>query len=1019
MAFAPPRNADADGRGSSAVNGLGSHRRRAGERPTDWLALGLQAHQQEMHSECVAHITKHLVGRPECADVRAFVARGHSAQATDNHVRAVYDFSMAIRLEPSKPAHRTARAVSLGALRQLRSTPGALHDHDAAVELCAEGSVSAHERAVIYLARGLAREEADLLDAAVEDLSQALELLGGACRAAERGGALVRRGICRRRLGKPRAAIDDLSAAVEAEPSVGYYRKELALDLLDAGEPARASAQLVEAMQLPWAEGTELSDLLLVHARALRALGSPWEAQRELSRAIEVAPGSAAAHLAVAEGMHADARAAAAGGGGAAAGSSAAAGISAAPGDSAESDAEAGKQEEASGGTSGLPCNPGERPLRVDRDASGKYRLSVLPPTGAGGGAGGGAAAADSKPPPGLGEVIAAYARAAEVARPERESAEARLAELRRAAGRAAPTRSAGPISLHDVHSASYDLASAANETEAAEAADTMAALEAAAAHGAGMAEVERDDSAAAVALFERAAHLAPQRADSRMELGLALAAQERYDAALEQLEVGASLRPNWAAPRRLLGEIHRDAGRYAEALREFSAAVAAEDAEPDDLIRRGGALLDLGRPADAVADFVAARLGGELPDGLPTLRLLLAHATALRAASRRAEALRELGAALRHAAAHSLLSPPPPSATALIAAVHSARGRCLLERRAYAAASRAFDQSLAVCPDDADALAMRAAARLRRGRPKAALADVRRALALLGPAGPAGTAEMDEPAATRRAELQQMLGLALARVGELWGAVAALSACMHLRPATPHALQQRGLLLLLCERPEAAEADLTAALALRPGWSAALQARAYARKARRAFDAAAEDFEAAAAADPALRVDYSRVFHRTLRVDSVFGEEQEAGAGLLEGWEPMPCLLDMEGAGEEATGSGEEGVHEQDEAAEGEDEDEENEVDEDGDEDGEVAAAASPGQEGDRQELAPPGELGLAPTFPSAAVPLWGGWRDVDRGADSSEEEEESDWSYSDLRDRVRQEARAGVAFTSGSGLA
>ena len=91
-------------------------------------------------------------------------------------------------------------------------------------------------------------------------------------------------------------------------------------------------------------------------------------------------------------------------------------------------------------------------------------------------------------------------------------------------------------------------------------------------------------------------------------------------------------------------------------------------------------------------------------------------------------------------------------------------------------------------------------------------------------------------------------------------GAIAALSASVHLVPNAPHALLQRGTLLLMVSRTDAALSDVSAALALWPGWPRGHQRRGYLHATRHEFERAAADFEAAALADPSLRVSYAQV---------------------------------------------------------------------------------------------------------------------------------------------------------------
>ena len=100
--------------------------------------------------------------------------------------------------------------------------------------------------------------------------------------------------------------------------------------------------------------------------------------------------------------------------------------------------------------------------------------------------------------------------------------------------------------------------------------------------------------------------------------------------------------------------------------------------------------------------------------------------------------------------------------------------------------------------------------------------------------------------------------------------------------PASSYALLQRGLVLLLCERFEAAEEDLSLALELHPGWPRAHYLRGFVHKARGQFDAAATDFHAASSE---VRVDYLHVYHVSLAPDAILEEA---------GWHPLPSIYNM-----------------------------------------------------------------------------------------------------------------------------
>ena len=597
-------------------------------------------------------------------------------------------------------------------------------------------------------------------------------------------------------------------------------------------------------------------------------------------------------------------------------------------------------------------------------------------------------------------------------------------------------------------------LVSQADKTQSEASSRALATTAASAAHGCGLALAALDRPAEACARFEAALSMEPDRADSRLQLAMALYALDKQLQALVELETATHLRPGWADPFRLRGEVYRERGELRKAADDFTEAMKCADGVVDDRVRRGGVRMLLGESQEAIDDFVTALAQG-VPAGPPMVKLHTAHAAALRAAGKRKRALRELGIALRHAATNltlphdteengkgrgskalgdddsddeedaekkeKLIAESEQAAfeesenervrglhDALLAAVHSMRGQCLHERGQFAGAVRAFDQALRHTPTDAFILAMRAAANYRCERLPAALSDVRAALA---------PGALPATASDLRADAQQLLGLILARCDHPWGALAALSACVHLqhsaveehladaaaaleapsqpssRPRTPthreaptmevviahstsasapvlahaasaptlgrsansslqlhraapsmqqrtgsqanrqrksrsgkrggakgaeaakpparppsisYALLQRGLVLLLCDRLDAAEEDLSLALKLHPGWGRGHYLRAFAHKGRGQYDAAAADFQAAGN-DPSSgqKVDYLHVYHVALQPDALLEEA---------GWQPLPSVFTMVHEGEEA----EDGEEEDPEAASG-----------------------------------------------------------------------------------------------------
>jgi len=757
----------------------------------DPFVLGNQQARKGQHEAAVQQFSR-LIDRGVRQDAAVFASRGSSAQALGDHVRAVYDYSMAIRLQPDEPSHYTSRAISLVALHQLETMPGALHDHDKAVALvtgsgAAAALVTPATVAGVYLARGLARETAGRYAESVDDLCHVLGALGAPrgegdeydasttllASAAEVTGALLRRGMCLRRLGRYDLSLRDLRDVVERSPELAMAHEQLGLCLRERDDES-ATPPDAEAAEAALATAVRLrpkdANLRVEHARALGALGRLEPAADALAEALQMAPSEPSVSLTYADHLrHVAAEA----------------------------------------------TVPYKQPLAYDA-AAGAYALAERV-------AGLRRDAALER----VERLQAAAAKARRAGQPLSLIAQADLADAsataKAMAGLAAAAAHGGGQcyaaqqlwpDAHARYSAALKLCPDKAESRL-ELATTLYAQGAPR-----QALVELD-----VCVTMRPSWAAPRRLRGELhrEGGALRLALADFTAALEA----------------------RDPGPEAPATaRRRGAAVSPGD----DYVRRGGVSMLLGDPAAALDDFEAAAKAG-VPAGVVTVRLQTARAAALRALGRRRRALRLLGIALRHGAEH-IVSPyeptpqemeerskPKPKVTAIVsddeedvdddddggggggsgsgsgsggrrrkgtpeekaeaaaavmyqearraaeqleqnalfAAVHVLRGQCLHERRQYAAAVRAYDHALRRAPNDANTRCLRAASHYRAGNLPAALSDARSALAApsLLPAAPSD--------ASLRADMQQLLGMLLARSEHLWGAVAALSASIHL----------------------------------------------------------------------------------------------------------------------------------------------------------------------------------------------------------------------------------------------
>ena len=902
----------------------------------DPLTLGERHARRGQHEQAVQQLTLYL-DRAGREDAYAYAVRGTSAQALGNHVRASYDLSMAIRLEPSNPAHYTARGISFAALGQIETLPGALHDHDSAIKLVLNDmTLPLTLRASTYMERGKAREQAGRLDVAVDDLSVALEALLSGGQSAEASEALSEalalRGSCYRRLGRLDEALVDLRAAAEGEPDVAAYHVELAAVLRVTKEVVEAEAELESAVELR----PDDAPMRVAHATALWECGRVRDAADDLRVAITLAPGEPSIHLAQAEHLHRVAL------------------VTRGPAQRAclESAAEA--------------FGDAERIANVKRDAS-VHRATRLGDEER-------SIAKKGKPLP-------------LVSQGDKSQCERAAASFAHVAAEAAHGGGLALLALGRIEEAE----------ERFEAALQLSPDRAETRLQHAMAFFALDKQLQALVEFEACMQLRPGwaapyrlRGEMRRERGELQEAVDDFTAAMDAADGTIDDRMRRGGVRMLLGQAHGAIEDFTAALSvgmpagpptvklhiAYAAALRAAGKRKRALRELGTALrharsqLSLPYPhlpLDALESEGAASPGDEEDDeeegGAPPDKL--AQATFERRENERMRAEHD----------------------GLLGAVHSMRGQCLHELGQFGGAVRAFDQSLKHNPKDGLTLAMRAASNFRCESLPAALSDVRAALA---------PGSLPDAANDLRAGSQQLLGVILARCDHPWGALAALSACVHLQrdtveqllaaadappapaarraapgrpsapghraaptmapaaaaptaaptrtlqlprtqrqqhrpaptmnkappsqpaarrapppvghhrpaptgadgrrskrttraleqprvpPAAGYALLQRGLVLLLCDRFEAAVDDLSLALRLHPGWARAHYLRGFAHKARGHFDHAAADFEAASLE---VKVDYRHVHHVTLEPEAILEEA---------GWQPLPTCLHL-----------------------------------------------------------------------------------------------------------------------------
>ena len=885
---------------------------RRAKKPVDPYVAGV-VHARQGNHELAMTFFSRIIDSGRTSGCDPYAARGASAQALGDHVRAVYDYSMAIRMEPDQPAHYTARAVSLAALHQVETLPGALHDHDAAVALVARDfSPAWHVLAGVYLARGIAREQAGKLEGAVNDLSVALDALTNGEtqredgeKSAEMGGALVKRGVCLCKLGRLKESLRDLREAVSRDANVSWYRSALAQALSATGDTAGTETQLREAVRLR----PDDAELRLEHGTALWKLGFAKEASDAIAAALELAPSDPSVHLAHAQHLHRVAL------------------------------ATGGPNRNANVEGASLAYAQAERIAMLKRDAKLQR----------------------------VGRLDEEAKRASRIAKPlnlvsqaDKSDAEAASTKLAKTAAEAAHGCGVALIMLERVDEAAARFEAALNLCpDRAESRLQLAMVF----YALNRQMRALDELAECVRLRPEWAAARRLRAEIYRERGELGPACEEFTVALQCADGSVDDRVRRGGVRMLLGA-------SLEAIEDFATA-SAQGVSP------GPATLKLHMAHAAALRAVGKRkralleLGAALRHASASLRLPYAPRSSSdsddeevdvkkNTKTSAAQATWEMDENERVQAEHE----------AMLSAIHTLRGQCLHERREYPAAVRAFDHALTLSPADGHARAMRAASYYHSGRLNLALSDVGAALAslpttatdvradaqqLLGmllartehpwgalaalsacvylqrdsidnhiaiidadeaakqqamkAATPATRAGASVPAPSHRAPptmpaRRQALfstssaGAAIAPEGHraapmrhraapkrhrqppsLSGKLDALPAAPA--PAACFALLQRGLVSVLCDRPEAADEDLTLALRLRPGWPRAHYLRGFAKKARGLYEAASSDFMCANASGVGLKVDYAH--HEPLGWEALLDDAD---------WMPLPSVF-------------------------------------------------------------------------------------------------------------------------------
>lgn len=194
---------------------------------------------------------------------------------------------------------------------------------------------------------------------------------------------------------------------------------------------------------------------------------------------------------------------------------------------------------------------------------------------------------------------------------------------------------------------------------------------------------------AAALASLEQVVATQPDHSGAWVNRGFALRSLDRHAEALESFDRALALRPG--SPEALHGRGHALSalGRPEEAIRSYTAALAADPDMVDALTGKGNALAACDRPEEALACFDRA-LAVVSRGGVPARTEAHVHTfrgDTQRGLGRLEEALDSLDRAVA-------VQPEDPDAWC-------ARGRVLLEMRAFEDALDCYDRAVALRPDD------------------------------------------------------------------------------------------------------------------------------------------------------------------------------------------------------------------------------------------------------------------------------------------------------------------------------
>ena len=331
---------------------------------------------------------------------------------------------------------------------------------------------------------------------------------------------------------------------------------------------------------------------------------------------------------------------------------------------------------------------------------------------------------------------------------------------------------------------------------------------------GAANAGVKRP--AQAVMCFQNAVNIAPDRAETHYNLGVALQEQDKRDEAVLVYSRALAIKPDYAEAYHNLGVVLQKQGKLDEAVSAYSRALAIKPDYAEAHYNLGAALQSQGQRDEAVLAYTRAlairphfaeahnNLALALKEQGRREEAIVAYTRALEIKPDFAEAANNLGMALQEqdkldeaisAYSRALVIRPD------FAEVHNNLGNALKEQGKLDEAVSAYARALALKPDNASAHQNLGVALQDQGKLDEAVLAYTRALAI-------------KP---DLAEAYNNLGNALKEQGKLDEAISAYTRALAIDPNNADAHQNLGVVLQEQGKLDAAVSSYARALAIKP----------------------------------------------------------------------------------------------------------------------------------------------------------------------------------------------------------